>query len=205
MNFSIAIAEIAILIFSVIIHEISHGYVAEMLGDETARRAGRLTLNPLSHLDPIGSVLLPLVLFISGAPIIGWAKPVPYNPYNLRDPQKGGGLIALAGPASNLVFAGLFSLLLHGLLWLKLVTPVSLLLINTVILINVSLALFNLVPIPPLDGSKVLFALLPPHMRNVQVFLERNGLLILFLFIFFGFGLIVPAINALVSLLAVWR
>jgi len=169
------------------------------LGDPTARREGRLTLNPISHIDPIGSVVLPLFLYISGAPIFGWAKPVPYNPYNLKNPKLGAGLIGLAGPLSNLIFAGLFSFTIRGLDYAGMLNPTTLLLINSIVTINVILAIFNLVPIPPLDGSKVLFALLPYKFIEVQMFLEQYSLLLFFSFIFFGLPLIRPIIDILLS------
>ncbi|MBI5421130.1 MAG: site-2 protease family protein [Parcubacteria group bacterium] len=200
MNYSIAILQLVIFLFSVIIHEISHGYVAEMLGDPTARREGRLTLNPISHIDPVGSIVLPLVLFISGLPIFGWAKPVPYNPYNLRNPKVGGGLIGAAGPLSNILFAGLFTLALRGFDHFWVLNPITTMLINNIITINIVLAVFNLVPLPPLDGSKVLFALLPHKFFEIQIFLERYSLPLFLLFIFFGFSFIQPVIDVLLSL-----
>lgn len=196
----ILIFQFIVLIFSVMVHEISHGFVAERLGDKTARDAGRLTLNPLKHIDPFGSVILPLLLYIANTSILfGWAKPVPYNPYNLKNPKTGGALIALSGPVSNFLIALVFGILV------RLVmpdTPLSLM-FQIVVYINVLLGVFNLVPIPPLDGSKVLFGFLPERMINPSVFafVERNGMLLLVLFIFFGFRLIHPIINWIFSLL----
>ena len=196
----ILIFQFIVLIFSVMVHEISHGFVAERLGDKTARDAGRLTLNPLKHIDPFGSVILPLLLYIANTSILfGWAKPVPYNPYNLKNPKTGGALIALSGPVSNFLIASVFGILVRIL---APGTPLSLM-FQIVVYINVLLGVFNLVPIPPLDGSKVLFGLLPARMINPSVFafIERNGMLLLVLFMFFGFGLIHPIINWIFGLL----
>ncbi len=184
-----------VLVFSVVVHEVSHGYVADRLGDPTARLSGRLTLNPLRHIDPMGSVIVPLLLHISGLPMIGWAKPVPYNPMNLRDPIGSGAKIAAAGPISNLALAAVFGLLIRifGL------TPETVL-FSSIILINVSLAIFNLIPIPPLDGSKVLFAVLPINQSTVGFvrFLEQYGFVIIILLVFSGLGaFIVPIIHLL--------
>ena len=137
--------QILVLIMSVVVHEVAHGYMASYLGDDTARYQGRLTLNPLEHLDPVGSFIIPLISFTFGGFIIGWAKPVPYNPYNLRSSRRSEALVAAAGPASNLILALIF--------WLALGPG------NFFTAINVTLAIFNLIPIPPLDGSKILAAI----------------------------------------------
>lgn len=199
------IFEFVIFIFSVMVHEISHGVVAEKLGDPTARNEGRLTLNPLSHIDPFGSVILPLLLALPalfGQPtiIFGWAKPVPYDPRNLKNPKLGSGLIALAGPVTNLLLAVIFGILLRTVPF----SPTLGSAFALVIYVNVLLAVFNLVPIPPLDGSKVLFALLPAGEGSYAVvnFLERYGFILLLAFIFFGFNLIVPIVQTLFTLIA---
>jgi len=221
----IFIFQLIVLIFSAVIHEVSHGYVAQALGDPTAEQAGRLTLNPLKHLDPFGSVILPLLLsLIPGGIIFGWAKPVPYNPNNLKDPKKGGALIAAAGPASNFLIAIAFSVfcaLLPIATSMKraisgmfvtgdltsatplLSNPVSMLyfLFLIVVLINIVLGVFNLVPIPPLDGSKVLFGFLPVDLHRFEAFFGQFGFVILILFIFFGWGVIAPIINVLFHVL----
>lgn len=193
---TIFIFQLITLIASVIIHEVSHGFVAYRLGDSTAKDMGRLTLNPLKHLDFFGSFLFPLVLFLFGSPILfGWAKPVPYNPYNLKNPQRGGGLIAAAGPLSNLSVAVIFGFILKIFSMSGIVDSPLFLFLQIIILINISLAIFNLVPIPPLDGSKILFAFLPPRFLKAQIFLEQYGFMFLLLFIFFGIRLIQPIIS----------
>ncbi len=179
------IFDLAVLVFSVMVHEISHGYVAERLGDPTARHAGRLTLKPLKHIDPVGSVLRPAVLHFTGAPMFGWAKPVPYNPANLRDPVGGGAKIAAAGPLSNFLLAAVFGMLIR--VFFGSASPQLLLLFAHISFVNIWLGIFNLFPIPPLDGSKVLYALLPRTHGSFELvqFLERYGFLILIGLIFF--------------------
>jgi Zn-dependent protease len=188
---------IIILIFSVSLHEASHGYMADMLGDRTARIAGRLTLNPLKHLDFFGSFLLPILTYFSGGFIFGWAKPVPYNPYNLRDQKWGEGKVAFAGPASNILVAVFFGMLLRtNLLPETFIAPILL-----IILTNLILAVFNLVPIPPLDGSKILFSLLPYKYSFVRTFLEKYSLFLILIFIFFLWSIISPLVSMLFYLL----
>src|SRR3989344_4302728 len=184
---------IAILIFSIIVHEISHGYMAEVLGDPTARLSGRLTLNPVPHLDLWGSFIVPLFLILANAGfVIGWAKPVPYNPYNLGNKKWGEALVAGAGPAMNILIALLFSALLRADAAMGFLSPSFVELTSFVVYINLLLAFFNLVPIPPLDGAKVLASLLPFHLSrhfSAGALMGRygpfGGLLLLFLFIFF--------------------
>lgn len=185
------IFQIAILIMSIVIHEVSHGYAARALGDHTAEYEGRLTLNPLKHLDPVGSFLVPLMSYAFGGFIFGWAKPVPYNPYNLRPSRWSEALVAIAGPVSNLSVALFFSLLLRvgvGSWAGEAFVGVTVL----VIFINIFLAVFNLVPIPPLDGSKVLFTLFPERFGDIRAFFERYGLFLLLIFIFSIGHLITP-------------
>ena len=176
---------IIILIFSVILHEIAHGYAAEMQGDPTARLAGRLTLNPVPHIDLFGSIILPaLLIFSNSGVVVGWAKPVPYNPYNLRNQRWGTLSVALAGVFVNFLLALIFGLLIRfadGL-------PLSFLAIaKTIVLLNIILGVFNLLPIPPLDGSKVLLALFPRTFYPVMEFAERNMILVLL-----GFLILLP-------------
>lgn len=186
---------LVVLIFSAIIHEVMHGVAAEWLGDKTARYAGRITLNPLPHLDPIGSILLPLMLSLTHSPIwLAWAKPVPYNPYNLRADglfrRWSEAIVAGAGPASNLVLA----ILCGGVIRLGILGQEVNGALFIVVLINVMLFMFNLIPVPPLDGSKLLAALLPRGLAyqygKVRAVLEMNpvaGMMVIILFII-GFG-----------------
>jgi len=185
-----------IIIPSSIVHEYAHGFVADKLGDPTARHAGRLTLNPLAHIDLYGTILLPLfLLFISGGNFMfAYAKPVPFNPYNLKNPKRDSGLVALAGPVSNLILALIFSLLIKFLPFGFL--PMAFFqLLSIIVFANVLLMVFNLVPIPPLDGSKVLFALLPAKYHHVEQQLERSGFIILIIFLLFGFQFITPIVH----------
>lgn len=153
-----------ILIVSVILHEVAHGYMANWLGDPTARLAGRLTLNPLSHIDPFGSILLPAILVFTHSPIlIGYAKPVPYNPYNLPG-KYDEGLVAFAGPATNIFLALIFGLAIR--FFGATLDPNLAVAFATIAYINMLLALFNLIPIPPLDGSKVLSSILSAISAN---------------------------------------
>lgn len=185
---------IIVLIMSVVVHEVSHGVVANWLGDPTARLQGRLTLNPLPHLDPIGSFVVPAVLALAHAPVFGWARPVPYNPNNLRG-KWGDAKVAAAGPLSNLVLAVIFGLLLRLLLLAGIESAALVSIISLIVYINIILAIFNLIPVPPLDGSKVLFSFLPYHMRGVQETLERYWLFWIALIIFFLWEIIGPIVT----------
>lgn len=206
----ILIFQLAVFLFSVMVHEVSHGVVAHKLGDDTAKESGRLTLNPLKHLDPFGSIILPLMLSIPalfGQPafIFGWAKPVPYNPLRLKIKNKdlGGALIAVAGPLTNFVLAVIFGLIIRAAVYAGVGDGLwpAILFFNMIVFINVLLGVFNLVPIPPLDGSKLLFWLIPNRYSKLEFLLERYGLAILLFFIFFGFQLIIPIINLIYSLM----
>ena len=194
------IFQIIILIMSVVVHEVSHGFAALMQGDKTAEYQGRLTLNPIKHLDLFGSILLPLFLAVTNAGfIIGWAKPVPFNPYNLRNQKWGESIVAAAGPLSNLILAIVFGLIIrfgYGYL------PVSFLSIAmVVVIINLVLAVFNLVPIPPLDGSKILFSLLPSRFNFIRQNFEKYSLVVLLIFIFFFWQFITPVVYWLFAII----
>ncbi|PIR89941.1 site-2 protease family protein [bacterium (Candidatus Gribaldobacteria) CG07_land_8_20_14_0_80_33_18] len=189
---------ILIFLFSIIIHEVSHGAMADYLGDPTAKLAGRLTLNPIKHLDPIGSIFVPLMLIISRVGIIfGWAKPVPINPFNLKDKVYGQAKVALAGPLANILVALIFGIALRFLpfLFSTQIGAKLIIIFSYIVWINLVLAIFNLMPIPPLDGSHILFTFLPKQFDKLKIFLIQYQLFILLFFIFFGFSLIIPLVK----------
>lgn len=192
-----------ILILSIILHEVAHGYAANSLGDPTARLAGRLTLNPLPHIDLMGSIVIPALLMLTGSPIFfGWAKPVPYNPFNLRDQRWGEALVAVAGSATNIILAVIFGLIVRfgsGL------PSGAVALAATIAFINLFLGAFNLIPFPPLDGFTFLRAVLPWRLSSGLARLEASvrgaGALSLLLFLFvFSYVLAGPFFSLVVSL-----
>ncbi len=184
---------------SIVIHEVAHGFMAEYFGDKTARFAGRLTLNPLKHLDLFGSILLPAVLFFSHAPFLfGWAKPVPYNPENLSNKKWGTLAVASAGILANVSIAIIFGIIIRlapslGFPVYNFISPHPFYVITFIIvLINLALALFNLVPIPPLDGSKILFSFLPASASSFIFKYEQYSLIILLIFIVYFSDYLAP-------------
>ncbi len=183
---------VAVLILSIVLHEVAHGYAAKALGDETATRAGRLTLNPLKHIDLMGSIIIPAFLVFTGSGLLfGWAKPVPYNPYNLRNQRWGEAFVAVAGPITNILLALLFALVARGSVALGLETFAVLSM--TIVITNLFLGLFNLLPLPPLDGFTVLRGVVPYKfslaMRAFEEYMQQGGIatlvIILFLFSYF--------------------
>lgn len=195
---------ITILIFSVVIHEVSHGYAADSLGDPTARLAGRLTLNPIKHLDLMGSIIIPAILILTSAGFIfGWAKPVPYNPYNLRNGRWGEAIVAGAGAASNFLIAIVFGLLIRLWIAFGFATGPFIQIAGIIVFVNLLLGLFNLIPIPPLDGSKVLVGILPYNAgqsyRRFQDAISRYGLIAMFGFIFLFIFIFGPIFVRLIS------
>ena len=194
------IVRIVALVFSIIIHEVAHGYVAYRLGDPTAKDANRLTLNPLPHIDLMGSILLPLFLIIVRSPVLlGWAKPVPFDPRYFRDVKKGVMLVGLAGPASNLILAAMAGVIL------RIIPPGGIIgfFLVQVCLINVILAVFNLIPIPPLDGSRVVIKFLPPNMLPGYLSLERYGFIIIFGLLYLGVldRILIPIASGILKIL----
>ena len=182
---------VLILIISIILHELAHGYAADRMGDPTPRLAGRLTLNPMVHIDWFGSVLLPALLIFSGAPfVLGWAKPVPFNPHYLDNKKWGGALVALAGPLTNIALALVFAAALQ---WIPLSPFMSTVAIGVVVT-NIALAIFNLIPIPPLDGHHILFAVLPEKYDRLKQTLRNHSFLILIVFVLFIWQIISPLI-----------
>ena len=193
MSPDVFVIGIVLVILSIIFHEVAHGYVANWLGDPTARLSGRLTLNPIPHIDPVGSILVPGFLALSGTPfLIGWAKPVPYNPYNLRHGKWGEALVSFAGPGTNILIAFVVAMIVRAA-----GGGIDLFIFQIAVLVivaNLGLAIINLIPIPPLDGSKILKALLPLNASIAYNRLENTtyalgpigliGVLMLLVFVF---------------------
>jgi Zn-dependent protease len=211
-DFLTAAVGLVAFIFSVIVHENAHGLAAERFGDSTARDLGRITMNPIPHIDPIGSILLPLAAFLSGVPFLGWAKPVPVNGANLRNPVVHSAYVAAAGPASNflLAFAAAILWIVVGLVFkhvpgLMETGERSLYFFNTLcsnlIMVNCVLAMFNLLPIPPLDGHWILMRYLPPGPREALASVGRFGFFLLILLLWSGvlWRILGPPLSLVVS------
>lgn len=191
---------LAVLFFSVIVHEVAHGYVALLNGDPTAKAYGRLTFNPLPHIDPVGTILVPAVLVIMQSSILfGWAKPVPVNPMNFRNYVKGEISVSASGPLSNFFLAALFAQLLPY----AQSNPGFLLLCKYGVIVNLYLMLFNLIPVPPLDGSKIIMPLLPPSWQELYQQLEPVGFVLILLLLYSGLWslLVMPIFRLLLGFL----
>lgn len=201
--------QVIILIFLVMIHEVSHGLMAYRLGDSTAKDMGRLTLNPLKHLEFFGSFLVPFLFIITNSPfVLGWAKPVPFNPLNLKNPKRDGALIAAAGPASNFLIAIIFGIAVRIMAGFPAVFASPILanvfvLINLVVLVSIVLGVFNLIPIPPFDGSRIAFAFLSGKAARFWMQLEQYGTLLIILLLFGGLLSIISPISFFVYKLIV--
>ncbi len=199
MSFDIVYIVIALLVilFSMTLHEAMHGFVAFWLGDTTAQEQGRLTLNPLKHIDPFLTIILPITLAVVGAPIFGGAKPVPFNPSRVRYNEWGAALVALAGPLTNFILAFLFFAV-----WVLLGQPTSGIegdLFTAGVSVNLGFFIFNSIPIPPLDGSRVLYALAPEFIRRGMEYIERYGLVVVFVIVLFGSAVIGTLMGAGIS------
>lgn len=188
---------IGVILFSMTLHEAMHAFVGYWLGDETAKLQGRLSLNPIKHIDPFLTLLLPIILAIIGAPIFGGAKPVPFNPNNIRWGEWGAALIAVAGPLTNLFIA----FIMFGI-FVVIGAPASGLagqILMTAVLVNLGFFVFNMIPIPPLDGSRVLYALAPEFVRRGMEAIERFGIVLIFLIIMVGSSLVGTFMIAIIT------
>jgi len=199
-SFFLVIFQILVVLFSIVIHEVSHGLMALSLGDQTAKNAGRLTLNPLPHLDMFGSIILPLLTFSLGGFIFGYAKPVPYNPLYLKDQRFGPAKVGFAGPLSNIVIALIFGFILR---FLPSILQATILpeLFSFIVLINLVLAIFNLLPVPPLDGHWLLLSVISEKFYRFKLFYLRYGLILFLLVLFFILPLIFPLVFKLFKLI----
>jgi len=186
--------QIAVIIVSIIFHELSHGYTAYFLGDPTAKYAGRLTLNPVKHLEVFGSILVPIITYSLGGVVFGWAKPVPYNPYNIKN-KYGEVIVAIAGPLSNFLIAFVFAMYFRTLGAAEMFSPNGQLAL-LIIMVNITLGVFNMIPIPPLDGFKVFTGILPRNFGYIKEYIEKHIFVFIIIFIF-GFSFIMDPIVSL--------
>mgnify|MGYP000294719373 CR=1 FL=1 len=193
--------QIAILLMSVVIHEVAHGVTSNHLGDPTARYAGRLTLNPIKHLDPMGSFVVPTISYLLGGFIFGWAKPVPYNPHNLPAGRGSEVMVAAAGPISNFLIALFFGLLIRFSAGASFATDAFIHITALIVFLNVLLGVFNLMPIPPLDGSKLLYTLFPEKAYRMREVFDRFGIFAVLIFIFVLWQFISPVIGWIFTLI----
>lgn len=194
-------AQVIVVLFSlpiaVVLHEVMHGLVAFWLGDDTAQRAGRLTLNPINHIDPFATILLPLLLAASGLPAFGAAKPVPFNPARVKGDEYGAALVGLAGPMTNLILAMIAGFWTRFVIGLDGGVVADVLVIFTIL--NLAFFVFNLIPFPPLDGSRILFAFAPDFLRDLMRSIERTGLMGFALFFFVVFPVLAPFISFMID------
>jgi Zn-dependent protease len=188
INVNYIIAVFLVSIFSIILHELMHGVTAYLLGDQTAKLSGRLTLNPIKHIDPIMSIVLPVCLALMGMPVFGGAKPVPINTRNLRGGEWGFALVAIAGPVTNFLLAFVFFLIGHftGAFNDTYMMSFGAALCYAGVSLNIGLCLFNLIPIPPLDGSRVLYALAPESVQNFMRMMEQYGIIVIYALLLVG-------------------
>lgn len=198
----IIIFSIIVLVLSVVVHEVAHGYVADKFGDPTARYQGRLTFNPIKHIDPFGSIILPFIMaLLPGGLILGWAKPVPINPYNFKRRRLGEFATAFAGPLSNIIIAAIFIVIIRLSLMYDL-DSVFIQLSSVVVLINAVLAFFNLIPIPPLDGYRIVSILLPQHLtERYEIMAQRFGIFFVLFFVLVFWGPLFMILTHVLSLL----
>ncbi len=197
---TLAIFSILILVMSVTIHEFAHGIAALWQGDPTAKLAGRLTMNPIKHLDLVGSFIIPLIcVLLPGGLVLGWAKPVPVNPYNFRNRRFGEAIVSFAGPLSNIIIALILGLFLRFQAYNLNENMIQLLIVA--VLTNIVLAVFNLVPLPPLDGSKILYSIFPDSMGRFIQTIEKYGLILTFIFIFAFIQVLNPIIQLIFNLI----